>query len=84
MRSRLNGRANRRVWGRVWFTVFRDIAEQEFLQFPDCLYVRLQIRFEIRTDEILDWKPMQISPQVVIDAFSFLVHESILPPIPVD
>jgi hypothetical protein len=27
---------------------------------------------------------MQISPQVVIDAFSFLVHESILPPIPVD
>ena len=63
MWTRLNWCANGRVWliGRSGIIVFRSIAEQESLQFPDCVYVRFQVRFRISSYVFADRKPTQIA-----------------------
>ena len=63
MWTRVNRRANRRIWliGSAGIIVFRSIADQESLQFPDCVYVRFQVRFRISSYVFADRKPTQIA-----------------------
>lgn len=63
MRSRLDWLANKRIRVTVfsWIAAFGGIANQEFLQFPDCFHVRFQIRFRISSNEVADWKPSQFA-----------------------